>query len=267
MKKTNLTKTAASQARILVIIATLGEREEMLRQTLQSIVNQNIDLDIVFVCPLANKSTKNLADEYNAFRIDDPGGISAAVNAGINFAKLHHTYITWIGDDDLLAPDSLKNTTKALDESPDAVLAFGYCHYINSKGSHILTSRAGRFAPWLMTWGPDLIPLPGTLFRASALTKISGFDTSLKYAMDLDIFLRLRKIGRFINVKKVVSSFRWHETSATVSNRTASSSEAERVKRKYMPPAMRFFSVLWEKPIRVASRLAAERVTSLAKKK
>lgn len=267
MTKTSSNKSLEEKPKILMIIATLGEREELLRQTLLSIKKQNVKIDLTFVCPMDSESTRKLAIEFGANRVKDPGGISAAVNAGIATAEPWHEYIGWIGDDDLLADNSLVTTSKALDENPSAVAAYGYCNYINSEGKFILTSRAGRFAPWLMKWGPDLVPLPGTLFRASDLIAVGGFDPSLKYAMDLDIFLRLQKIGRLINVGKVVSSFRWHQTSATVSNRKASSDESERVKRKHMPTAAKAFAFIWEKPIRMASYVAAKRITKIANKK
>ncbi|MFZ3009853.1 MAG: glycosyltransferase [Candidatus Microsaccharimonas sp.] len=260
-------KIPKSKARILVIIATLGEREALLRQTLASIQRQKIDLDLVFVCPLDNESTRKLAKEFGAVRLKDPGGISAAVNVGIAAAKPWHEYISLIGDDDLLADNSLSATSSALDKNHSAVAAFGYCEYINSDGEYIITSRAGRLAPWIMKWGPDFVPLPGALFRTSALVAIGGFDPSLKYAMDLDVFLRLQKIGKLVNVGMVVSSFRWHQNSATVSNRKASSDESERVKRNHLSSIPRALSFIWERPIRIASSFAAKRITALANKK
>jgi GT2 family glycosyltransferase len=118
-----------------------------------------------------------------------------------------------------------------------------------------------------MTWGPNLVPLPGMMFRLSSLNQIGGFDENNKYSMDLDVLLRMRKIGKIINTKRTLASFRWHAESTTVSSRGKSLKEAAAVKRKYLPKYLRPFAPLWEVPVGIATRLAARRVSALARKK
>ena len=252
--------------RILVVIPTLGQRTTLLRKTLESVKSQfPVSFDIVMVFPLKNKATMTLAKEYGALCVQDPGSLSGALNVGIATAiKPRHRYISWIGDDDLIAPESLSTTMTALDKNPDAVVAFGYCDYIDDKGFRIITSKAGNLAPWIMTWGPNLMPCPGTLFRYSALKSAGEFDVSNKYSMDLDMFLRLRKLGKFINTKTVLASFRWHPDSTTVANRNVVIKETEMVKRKYLPRPLRFIAPLWETPVRIATKIAAQHVSKLA---
>lgn len=244
-----------------MIIPTLGQRLDLLQLSLESVKNQHADyMDLVVVCPLANKKAVQLSKQYDAKIIDDPGGLSAAVNAGIETATKNHTYITWMGDDDLLAPGSIKATKKALDHNPDAVVAFGYCEYIDENGALLFKSKAGRLAPWLMSWGPNLIPLPGALFRLDSLKEIGLFNPSLKYAMDLDVFLKLKRKGKFINTKSTVSSFRWHVNSTTVSQRGKSLKEAQDVKRSHLPAYVRPLSILWEIPVQAATKVASRRI-------
>lgn len=260
--------SASKKSNVLVVLATLGQRNDLLRETLTSIKKQSYkNIDIVLVYPLKNKETHKLALEFNAQELDDPGSMSGAVNAGIESAGNNYKYVTWIGDDDLLTPDSIAASVAALDKNTNAVAAFGYCNYINSEGKTLFTSRAGRFAPWIMTWGPNLVPLPGAVFRLSSLRKLDYiFDVSLRYAMDLDLFLRLRKMGKLVNVEQPVSCFRWHPDSATVSGRAKSLKEAEMVKRRYLSKGAKLFAPLWEGPVRFATHAAARRVTSIAKK-
>jgi cellulose synthase/poly-beta-1,6-N-acetylglucosamine synthase-like glycosyltransferase len=256
-----------NKPRVLVLMPTLGKRNDLLRKTLESIAAQKpIMSDIAMVFPLNNKGAAGLAKEFGAIMVEDPGkGLSAAVNSGLAQAKPWHEFITWLGDDDLLTPKSLATSTKTLDNNKDAVVAFGYCDYIDINGKHIFTSRAGKLAPWLMTWGPDLVPMPGLLLRRTALEKVGLFDVDNKWSMDLDILLRLRKTGKFINTKTVLACFRWHQTSQTVSNRPKVLKEAEKVKRKYLPAPLRIFAPLWERPVRIATNLAVYRVNKLAR--
>ena len=255
----------STQPRILMVIPTLGERVDLLRKTLESIKSQSAPYDIVMVFPLKKTATAKLAKEYGAMMVEDPGSLSGAVNAGIATAKPYHEFIGWIGDDDLIAPESLKAGIDALDNHPKAVVAFGYCDYIDDKGGRIFTSKAGNLAPWIMKWGPNLMPCPGTVFRYSSLQKAGKFDETNKYSMDLDMFLRLRKLGKFVNTKRVMASFRWHPDSTTVANRKAVLRETEAVKRRHLPKHLQKISPLWDVPVRVATLLAAKRVNKLSR--
>lgn len=253
--------------RVLVVIATLGKRSDYLVLTLESIRKQTYpSVDIVLIYPLDSIETKKLAKKYGATSIKDPGSMSGAVNIGIKSASIEHKYVTWIGDDDLLEPNAIELSVIALEINTWAPASFGYCKYINENGAHIFTSKAGRLAPWLMTWGPNLVPLPGSMFRITALKKLSYvFDKHLKYAMDLDLFLRLRKIGPLVNVGVPVSSFRWHSTSTTVANRKASMLEAELVKKRNLNPLIQLLFPIWGLPVRFATHLAAARVAKISK--
>lgn len=251
-----------SETRVLVVIPTLGKRLEYLRLALESITTQSVKCDIVLVYPLNNVAAKKLGTEFGVLHLDDPGDMSSAVNLGIASAKSNHEFIVWMGDDDLLYPNSLATSMAALDKNPKATVAFGYCDYVNENGLKIFSSRAGSLAPWIMTWGPNLVPMMGLMMRKDSLNKAGIFNKDLKYAMDLDMLLRLRRIGPFVNTKTTLSAFRWHSTSQTVTNRPKVLDETEKIKRTYLPAYARPFSFLWEWPIRVATKVAVSRVNT-----
>jgi hypothetical protein len=252
---------------VLVVLPTLGDRIATLRLTLDSVAEQrlNIPLTLVVIAPPSATEARALASQYGAVIVDDPKtGISAAINLGIAMRTVE-TFYAWVGDDDLFRTGGLRRLANLLNASPDAVLAFGGCDYIDPEGRTITVSNAGPLAPFLLPWGPDLIPHPGTMIRLDALEAIGGFDTTLKYAMDLDAFLSLRIHGRFLWTRESVSAFRWHPDSLTVANRAASSAEAEAVKRRHLPRALQPISGLWHGPIRWAAGIAAGRINARAR--
>ena len=253
---------------VLVVLPTLGDRLDSLKETLESVNTQRSDLDLtlVVVAPPAATAARALAESLGAIVVDDPKeGISEAINCGLR-ARTTESYYAWVGDDDLFRPGGLLVLRDILEATPKAVLAFGGCDYIDPSGLTIGTSNAGGLAVFLLPWGPDLIPHPGTMVRLDALEEIGGFDRSLKFAMDLDAFLKLRKHGRFAYTRTAVSAFRWHPDSLTVANRLASSREAESVKRRHLPAALRPVSGVWQYPIRWASAFAAGRVSARARR-
>jgi hypothetical protein len=256
-----------SLAEVLVVLPTLGERLETLRETLASVDAQRSDVNVTLavVIPADATEARNLALAHHAIVVDDPKhGVSAAINRGLS-VRTTEMFYAWIGDDDLFRPGGLLALASLLASRPDSVLAFGGCDYIDPRGRTIAVSSAGPIARFLLPWGPDLIPHPGTMIRLDALLAIGGFDEKLKYAMDLDAFLTLRSHGRFAWTRKPVSAFRWHPDSLTVANRSASSAEADRVKRRHLPGALRSISTLWHAPVRWAAAVAAGRLNNRAR--
>lgn len=254
-------------AELLVVLPTLGDRLEYLKHTLDSVAarREEIPLTLAVVSPPSAVEARALARSYGAVLVDDPKtGISAAINKGLEVRR-GERYYAWIGDDDVFLPGGLTLLKGMLDAAPDAVVAFGGCDYIDPDGRVIWTSAAGRLATFLLPWGPDLIPNPSAMIRLDALEKIGGFDETLRFAMDLEAFLALRDKGRFLSTRTAVSAFRWHPDSLTVSDRTGSSKESEMVKRRHLPSVLRPISILWDLPVRWASRLAASRVTARAR--
>lgn len=259
-------KPQQSDPDILVVLPTLGDRIDTLAETLASIDAQRtqVSLTLVVVSPPGATEARALAKRHSAVLVDDPKrGISEAINCGIA-ARTTERFYAWMGDDDLFRPGGLHTLRELLLSSPEAVVAYGGCDYISPDGATLVTSRAGRLAQFLLPWGPDLIPHPGSMILLDELAAIGNFDPTLKYAMDLDAFLKLSKRGQFVYTTESVSAFRWHPDSLTVANRSASSQESERVKIRHLPRWVRPFNPLWRYPVRWASALAAKRVSARA---
>lgn len=257
-----------SSGKVLVVLPTLGDRIGTLEETLGTVDAQRADVDLTLALVLPAQATEaaELGRAHGAVIVEDPRtGISPAINAGIAAATDEQFY-AWMGDDDLFRPGGLGRLKALLDAAPDAVLAYGGCDYIDPEGRVIGTSRAGRVAQWLLPWGPDLIPHPGTMIRLDALRAIGCFDPDLKYAMDLDAFLTLRSHGRFVWTTESVSAFRWHPDSLTVANRAASSAESELVKARHLPRPLRPVEPVWRYPVRWASSFAARGVSRRARR-
>lgn len=254
-------------AKILVVLPTLGDRIDTLKETLLTIQAEAkvVDLRLIVVAPTSAIEAKKLAVKMGAQVVDDPKtGISEAINCGIRTREGEEFY-AWMGDDDLFRPEGLLKLKLLLENNPDAVVSYGGCEYIDPDGKVLATSAAGKLAQILLPWGPDLIPHPGSMIRLDALENIGMFDNSLKYAMDLDAFLKLKQVGKFVFTREVVSAFRWHPNSLTVANRRKSSLESEAVKARHLPAPLKPFRFIWQYPIRWASAAAANLVSSRAK--
>jgi len=261
-----------SSPRIRLVVPTLGERSTYLAETLRSIHNQGVPCDLVIVSPDSAPEARAQAADAGARWVSDPGSLPGAINAGIGAVDplgLPHSkidYVTWLGDDDLLTPGSLTRTVEALDADPGAVLAFGECQYIDAAGHPLWISRAGPWATRVLSWGPQLIPQPGMLVRRTAWDAVGGLDEGLRFAFDFDLLLKLQSEGTFISIPHMVSRFRWHPASLTVSDRTTNLVESQEVKRRYLTPRQNRWKWVWERPVRIATRTAAREVERRARR-
>lgn len=250
---------------VLFVVPTLGTRPVHLQHALDSVQSQGVlDLDVVLVAP-PGRGVERIAESRGTRFAPDPGhGISAALNAGIAAATPGTEYFAWLGDDDLLTEGSLAAALAVLREDPTAVLVYGRCDYIDGQGNVVFRSHAGKLARWILSFGPNLIPQPGVVMRYADVVASGGLDEDVRFAMDLDLFLRLAQRGRFRFLPRTLACFRWHADSQTVANGRDSMEESDRVRMRYMPkPAARVYEFArW--PGRWALALAKRRAQSNA---
>ena len=248
-----------SSSRVLVVLPTLGQRLSHLQTALASCDNlaQVMEITLCVVAPAEATEAREMASSHGALLINDPGtGMADAVNAALASRTSEEFYI-WLGDDDRIVAEGTTRLVAALDAQPEASVAYGWCDYINDDGVVISRNRAGRVATWLLAWGPNLIPHPGAVIRLDAIERAGGFNPVLLYALDLDIFLRLKRFGPLLGIETVASQFRWHGDSLTVESRARSSAEAMAVKASHLPPWLSVFSPLWHWPVAWASGIGA----------
>ena len=258
--------TPGGSARVLLVVATLGRRPEYLRQTLTSMREQEVSADVVVVAPDSLREESTILSEFDCQFVRDPGTLPGAINLGVREGLSGHDFVSWLNDDDLLEPGSLQATTSLLDMASQAVVVYGACRYIDETGRELWVSRAGPWATRILSWGPDLIPQPGMLIRASAWQAVNGLDESFRFAFDLDLLLRLKTLGELRDTGTVVSAFRWHADSLTVGDRSQSLAESERAKRQALGPRARRLAWTWEAPVRAATRVAAREVSRRARR-
>lgn len=223
---------------VLFVVPTLAERPGLLGECLGSVRRQAVGgLDLVVVAP-RDRGAEEVAARHGARFVADEhrSGISAALNTGLRAARPGTQFFAWLGDDDLLAPGSLARTIEALRARPDVALVYGWCDYVDGGGAVVFRSRAGRLAQATVGFGPNLIPQPGSLMRYDDVVAVGGLDEDLRFALDLDLFLRLRQRGRLMAIRHTLAAFRWHADSATVGNATKSMEESDRVRMRYMGP-------------------------------
>lgn len=228
-----------------LIVPTLGNRPAFLRECLQSI-RRSAQAHICVVAPRNSSFDRSLI-EYCDQVVGDPGqGLAAAINAGASALPEEVKYLNWLGDDDVLIADGHHRLVEALQRNPQTVLAYGHCSYLDAKGKTMFEVRPGRWAEKLLCYGPQLISQPAVLFRRDTFVHVGGLDETLRWAFDLDLFIKLSRVGAFAGVSSLVAGYRWHDAALTVGMRGGSVREASLVRRRNMSRVFRRVAWIWE---------------------
>lgn len=223
-------------ADICVIVPTLGERPELLDASVRSIRASGPNAAVVVVAPPDRCAELDpIVNRAGAHLIAQNGkGQSAAINQGWAEFGNSSRFLTWLGDDDLLEPQALELATAALIASPTASMVVGTVRYIDLDGRMLFLFRPPpMYGAWLMRYGHNLMSQPGSLLRRTSVDAAGPLDETLRFAMDLDLFLRLAQCGPIVRVDDVLASFRWHANSLTAGQGDASEREAESVRQRY----------------------------------
>lgn len=233
-----------------IVVPTLGTRSEFLRQSLASIRSAGNAIIHVVAPESAQLESSLNPDSYDAL-ITDPGtGLSAAIDSGLRSFPPSVLYINWLGDDDLLAEGSLDHALDILAGDPNIALVYGGCQYVDGDGKSLWLNKSGSYAKYLMRFGPQLIPQPGSLMRRDKYEQIGGLNHELKWAFDLDLFLRISHAGKLQFTPRTLAKFRWHDGSLSVGGRSGSVSEASAIRKASLPHQLLRVSEFWESPIR-----------------
>lgn len=239
--------------RVRMVLPTNGERPGYLEECLTSIRRQDEPVDLVIVGPAGAASLLRAAAERHGcrFLVEERQGLSNAINQGWQGATAE--YVAWLGDDDLLTQGSLAAALGELDRTPAASMVYGQVRVIDSAGRTLYTMRPGAFASWFFQYGQNWVGQPGCLYRREAVRQVGALDPTLRYAMDFDLHLRLRRSGRMAYLPRQLGCFRVHPTSLTASNPDPQD-EGRRVMRRYLGPKARRSEECWWPLARCVSR-------------
>lgn len=160
------------------------------------------------------------------------GGISNAMNVGAELATgdvIAHLH----GDDYYLHRDVIGRVAGVLDSS-NAQWLYGRI-VSDIAGEQVKPDwRLPDFSLGRLLRG-NFIAHPATFVRREVFLRSGGFDRSLKYAMDYDLWLRLAKILPPVGLDEYFSAFRRHPGSASTANVIDAFEEDHLVRRRNMP--------------------------------
>ena len=180
------------------VVPVKGQRPYM-DEALASLRSQGIGADLEIIVQDGDEETDS--------------GQSDALNKG--FSKAKGEWLFWLNADDVLLPGALKKVKTAIHSTattpriaPATQLASlgGYSNSDSLQwiaGNLVYIDGDGRCLKRVYEHGnpsfyrglPVRVYGPSSFFRRELLEKAGGFDASLRYMMDTDLWCRFRKLG------------------------------------------------------------------------
>ena len=141
-------------------------------------------------------------------------GLVGALNHGFDQARAE--LVMRMDHDDLALPDRMQRQYRFMQQNSDCVVCGGAIMEMDSDGdllgssslplehdnivADLLHRRTGHFHPT-------------TLIRANAFQRTGGYRDEFKHIEDHDLWLRMSKLGRLVNLPDVVLCYRLHAAS------------------------------------------------------
>ena len=226
---------------MISVVIPVYNAEKYLRRTVASVQAQTFsDWEIVLVDDGSEDSSPEIADalcreDSRIFSCRQANaGASAARNHGIERSNPAFPYALCLDSDDLLLPDALQRLRALLELNPDAPAACGFLRDIDGGDAVLpdhdrlepLPARRGVSGPRLVRRTPNSpvvfgdqcfrnhIVTPGqVLIRKSAIRVIGGFDSSMDYIEDYDLWWRLTmQVGPIPVTLEPVVLYRHHSS-------------------------------------------------------
>lgn len=210
-----------------------------LPEAVRSIVAQGRDVDVEHIV-LDGGSTDGSREWLEANAAPgtilvferDTGQTDALIRG---FARASGEILSWLNADDTLEPGALARVAEAFDSNPEAVLVAGACLHIDSAGAVIgaIPTPPSSTLEGLLAH-PYNIAQPSSFVRAGAYRAVGGLDPTLRMAMDVDLWMKLARIGRVVLLPgDVLSRFRIHGGAKSVAGASRAVREDLRVRRRY----------------------------------
>jgi glycosyltransferase involved in cell wall biosynthesis len=205
---------------LVSIVTPSFNQAQYLEDTIKSVLDLNYpNVEYIVIDGSSTDGSVEIIERYQdriSYWISEPdNGQTDAINKGFNLA--HGEIYAWINSDDIYYPNAVSEAVEYLTRTPDVGMVYGDADFINSQGNRIGKFNAEQTSYKRLRRGGVYIPQQAAFWRATLWNQVAPLDTSLYFAMDYDLWLRLARISKIKYLPKLWAKFRLHDDAKTIS--------------------------------------------------
>ena len=219
----------------ITLITPSYQQATFLEATIRSVVDQRYpDLEYFVYDGGSTDGSVDIirahAADIDYWRSAPDEGQAAAINAG--WERATGDILGWLNSDDQLAPGALLRVGRLFAAHPEFDTVYGRMDLIDQAG-RVLGTIGDPFSRRGMILSRNMVPQPAAFVRRSAVQRVGSLDPSLRYVMDLDLWLRLADERPPHAIPDTLARAVVHDATKTFAGRDAMAAERLAVRLRY----------------------------------
>jgi glycosyltransferase involved in cell wall biosynthesis len=203
--------------RITIVTPSLNQGR-FLEESIRSVLLQGYpNLEYIIMDAGSTDESCNIIDRYKSHfaswisETDD--GQAAAIAAG--FDKATGEIFAYLNSDDVYLPNTLSTVAELFEQYKSADWLIGASNVIDADGASLHIWMPPVTTYMTLSIVGCRFNQPSSFWRKRAYDQVGGFNRSLRFAFDYDLFLRLARHSSPLRTRKILAAFRNHQASKT----------------------------------------------------
>lgn len=204
---------------LVSVVTPSFNQAQFLERTIQSVLAQDYPrVEYIVVDGGSTDGSRAIVEKY-AHRLDwwvsEPdAGQTAAINKGL--AHAHGEILAWLNSDDTWLPGAVSAAVEAFKRHPASGLVYGSANYIGADDRLLGRFPAAQTDYKRLRQGYVHIPQQAAFFRSDIWKQVGPLDSTMYFAMDYDLWLRIARRAPLQFIPETWANFRLHTLAKTI---------------------------------------------------
>ena len=195
------------------VIMSVYNEEQYIAETVESILNQTFsDFEFIIIDDGSEDKTYDVLKTFNDPRMrivrQQNMGLTKSLNKGIELSK--GEYIARADAQDIYVPTRFEKQVNFLDKNKKVAAVSNWVRYVDEEGNLISEKKLPTSSVQIkrkLGFSNSMVH-SSVMIRKSALIDIGGYNESLPYAQDYDLWLRLSQKYELANIPEFLCTVR-----------------------------------------------------------
>lgn len=203
---------------LVTVITPAYNQAAYLAETIDSVLMQDYpNFEYIVIDDGSTDHTRQVLEAYDDPRLTwlshSNRGEAATVNIGFEMA--HGDYIFIISADDPILPGLFKTAVEFMEQRPELLVAYPRWQEIDPKSNVLYEFPTYEYSYTKMLTSFNCLPNTGTIIRRRAIELVGGRNPNLRWALDIDFWMRIGLHGPMARIPELLASHRIHPASKT----------------------------------------------------